>query len=232
MGSAGVAMRVLTGMSVLWLGAVQAVLAAPLEVTISAQLPAGLTAEPPAISWSATPLDLPEDADILAAMVFTPEPVQGPWLASLEPGHYQISGFSEIGVFETEFQLNAVGPISLSVPEVVAQDRVVFHCAEGVSCAYNDPATGLELHLPKGWALEQPEHLPGMGQKISSVFFEESEAEGAGVWFLNPDEWFEEDNGPCWEVSLGEMCTFEETESAKFAFEIIAPSLRLATTAP
>lgn len=216
------------------------------EVSITAVSAAsGLPPENP-VNWTATPLDLAEDADIFSAMVFTVKPIVAPWVIELEPGRYQVSGYSDQGVYEAEVTITQDGPASLQVPEVEVHDRASFICTEIDICRYSDPITGLQVTLPSGWAVEQPMLLAD--RKLSTVFYEEaelggarsgfdavdeeSESHGTSVWFLNPPEWYEEDDGPCREVSLGALCTFLDGDANLSAFNIIAPSLRQAVTMP
>lgn len=216
------------------------------EVSITALSAA--TGQPPEnpVNWTATPLDLPDDADIFTQMVFTVKPIVTPWVVELEPGRYQVSGYSDQGVYEAEVTITQDGPPSLQVPEVEVQDRASFICAEIDICRYNDPVTGLQVTLPSGWAVEHP--MLTAERKISTVFYEEAELSGArsgfdavdeesenhgtAVWFLNPPEWYEEDDGPCREVSLGALCTFLDGDASLSAFNIIAPSLRQAVAMP
>ncbi len=203
-------------------------------VTFSAER-ADPAAPMPEISWSATPLDLPADADIMAAMVFTPEPLTVPWQVALKPGTYLISGFSEQELYEATL---VIGPDStaLTVPVLVVDAQVAFRCAEQEVCAAADQATGLAFDLPRGWAAEQPYLVDPQGGEaagdVSAVFFEDIEGDGAAVWFLNPVEWMVHESGPCETVSLGEMCTFDLSDAAKRALEVIAPSLRREPVAP
>lgn len=216
------------------------------EVSISAiSAASGLPPENP-VNWTATPLDLPEDADIFSEMVFTVKPIIAPWVIDLEPGRYQVSGYSDQGVYEAEVTIADNGPASLQVPEVEVRDRASFICKEIDICRYSDPITGLQVTLPSGWAVEQPMLLED--RQISTVFYEEaelggarsgfdavdeeSESQGTSVWFLNPPEWFEEDDGPCREVSLGALCTFFDGDATQSAFDIIAPSLRQPAAMP
>lgn len=203
--------------------------AEPVSVTIRAILPEGAAEGP--VSWSALPLDLPPDADILAAMIMTPEPINGPWRVDLEPGEYLISGFSEVELYESNATITAQTTI-LEVPVLEIDHSVALRCVDTDTCAYTDEATGLGVTLPKGWAMDTPYHADlGDGEvaaEISAVFFEDSKGDGAAVWFLNPLDWIIDDNGPCRAVSIGNLCTFDISAAAEAAFSVIAPSLRIA----
>ncbi|MBN2630367.1 MAG: hypothetical protein JXR75_07490 [Rhodobacteraceae bacterium] len=205
------------------------VLADLIGVTIAADSPEG-TADRP-VSWSATPLDLPPEADVFAAMTKTPEPVTGPWQVALEPGRYLISGFSEVELYELEVTLPDAGATIL-VPQLPVAPAVVFRCTEAPTCDYTHPESGLSLTLPQGWALDAPYHGDlGDGEvapDLSAVIYEDRQDDGAAVWFLNPPDWITDDNGPCRGVAIGQVCTFEISDAADGAFATIAPSLRIA----
>ncbi|MFN7224582.1 MAG: hypothetical protein ACK4MS_11230 [Paracoccaceae bacterium] len=204
------------------------VAADPVEVTIIAILPEGATERP--VSWSALPMNLPPDADVLAALIMTPEPVSGPWRVGLEPGEYLISGFSDVDLYEGNATITKQ-TTTLAIPVLQIDHAVPFRCADTATCDFTDEATGLGLTLPQGWAMDLPYHADlGDGElapEISAVFFEDVEDDGAGVWFLNPVDWIIDDNGPCRAVAIGNLCTFEVSAAAEAAFSVIAPSLRV-----
>ncbi|MDO8885046.1 hypothetical protein [Pseudotabrizicola sp.] len=206
--------------------------AEPITVSIIALVPEGGETRP--VSWSAVPLDLPEDADVIDAMIMTPEPVDGPWQVALEPGDYVISGFTEAELYETTA---AVTPQTrmIEVPVLAIDQTVALRCAEA-RCDFTDEATGLHATLPEGWAVDAP-YFADLGDgalatEISTVFFEDVEGDGGGVWFLNPVDWITGDTGPCRTVELGNLCTFDLSPAAEAAFSVIAPALRLGATAP
>ncbi len=216
-------------------------LADPISVTIAAAAPEGAAQRP--VSWSATPLDLPPEADVFAAMTMTREPVTGPWQVALEPGRYLISGFTEVELYELEVTLPDAGPDAgpdawpdagrtILVPLLQVEPAQVFRCSEIPGCDYTHPETGLSLTLPNGWALDMPYHADlGGGEvapELSAVIYEDRPDDAAAVWFLNPPDWIMDDNGPCRDVAIGPVCTFEISEPADNAFAIIAPSLRIA----
>ncbi len=184
-----------------------------------------------AVSWSATPLDLPRDADMLAAMTMEPESRPGPWTVALVPGDYQISAFSEVELFELILTLPPTSGQSYEVPLLKFETAIPYQCTEAPVCTYADAETGLAFALPQGWAAERPYHFDlGDGERaeeISAVFFQNIEGEGADVWFLNPSEWVEDENGPCETVTLGAFCTFERTPGALAAREVILGALQL-----
>ena len=188
------------------------------------------------VSWSATPLDLPVDADILDAMIMEPDPIDTPWQVVLEPGLYLVSAFSETDVFELTVTVDTAPNQSYSVPALDLAQQVAYHCKEAPSCPIVDPDTGLAFSLPDGWGAEQPYFADlgngEMAADVSTVFFEESDDEGSAVWFLNPVDWIEDDNGPCLDVSIGIMCSFDIDAAAQSAFDLIAPSLVVGPSAP
>lgn len=225
MGGIGVFMRRFLTLAVaLGLGAgsavaedVSAVFAVPEEF---AELP---------VTWSATPTDLPPEADLLKAMVFEEEARTGPWTVNLKSGTYLVSAFSATEVFELSVTVTEDMGV-VTIPPMQLSPNIPFRCNETI-CSYSDEVTGLQFALPNGWAAEQPYRVdPADGDQsleISAVFFEDRQDDGAAVWFLNPAEWFIDENGPCQEVSIGVVCTFEITESAKQALQTIAPSLSI-----
>ena len=189
-----------------------------------------------AVSWSATPLDLPEDADILAAMLTQPAAGSGPWQVALEPGDYLISAFSDVEVFEQTVTVLPEPPEQTFEVAVLELDASApYSCADQVECAFADTETLLAFSLPQGWAAERPYRGDlgdgVMADNISAVFFEETQGEDAAVWFLNPLDWIEDEQGPCRRVSVGSLCTFDPSAAAEIGFAVIAPSLRRATAA-
>lgn len=215
----------------LWMSATQ-VWAAEVQVTFALE-PGN---EGKFVSWSATPLDLPVDANILEAMIMEPDPIDTPWQVVLEPGTYLVSAFSETDVFELTVTIADAADQSFSVPALNLTQQIPYSCTEAPVCQINDPDTGLGFALPQGWAAEQPYFADlgngEMAPEVSAVFFEEIEGEGAAVWFLNPVDWIEDDNGPCLAVSIGTMCSFDIGPSAQAGFDLIAPSLTLVPSAP
>lgn len=183
-----------------------------------------------AVTWSAAPLDLPADADMLAALILQPKATAGPWTVALNPGEYLISAFSSAEVFEQQVRVPpADGAGVVLVPPLELAVAVPYRCAEA-RCSFVDDATGLAFDLPQGWAAEQPYHADlGAGvqaPEVSAVFFQDVDGDDAAVWFLNPPDWTEDDNGPCQPVDLGVMCSFALTPAATAALQVIAPSLR------
>lgn len=181
------------------------------------------------VTWSATPLDLPPEADPFQAMIFEDEARAGPWIVTLAPGTYLVSAFSATEVFELSVAVAAdMGPVT--VPPLELGPAIPFRCAQE-KCDFVDPVTGLRFSLPMGWAAEQPYHADlGDGliaPEVSAVFFEDRQDDGSAVWFLNPLDWFVDENGPCRDVSLGSLCTFEVTQAAEDALSVIAPSLAI-----
>jgi hypothetical protein len=227
-------MRVIGALAALcWLmiGSAQAA-----EVQVTFTLPAGFDDTP--VSWSATPLDLAPDADVLAAMVMEPDSAPGPWRVVLTPGEYLISAFSNVEVFELTTALTAEPATqTYEVPLLSLEATVAYRCDGAGPCSITDAATGLGFDLPGGWAAELP-YFADMGNgehatEVSIVFYQDTEDEGAAVWFLNPVDWVEDEAGPCRDVAAGLMCTFDEGTAAETGFAVIAPSLRLgAKTAP
>ena len=200
--------------------------AEPVAVSVTAVLPDGGEARP--VSWAAVPLDLPPSADVLDAMVMTPSPVDGPWQVALEPGAYVISGFTEHDLFEARVTVTAQSAV-IEVPLLWIEQRVALRCDEAAGCDFSDADTGLSLTVPQGWAVEVP-YFADLGDgevadQVSTVLFEDIEGDGAAVWFLNPEEWIDDDNGPCRPVAVGVMCTFDVSAAAQAAFAVIAPSL-------
>lgn len=175
------------------------------------------------VTWSATPLDLPDEADVLDAMVLEREARAGPWVVLLEPGRYQVTAFSASDVFELAVTLGE-GAAEHVVPVLQLAPSVPYRCTADLGCVFADPPTGLAFRLPTGWAAEAPVLDDAGG--ISAVFFEDIDGEGADVWFLNPQDWSEDEFGPCRPVDLGALCTFDVSPEAEAAFAEIAPSLR------
>ena len=212
----------------LWLALVSPVLAEPVALTIIAMSPEGPETRP--LLWAAVPMDLPPEAEVLEALVITPSPVQGAWQVALEPGTYTIAGSADGALYETRVTVTAQSA-RIEVPLLSIEDHVALRCDGLAPCDYADPRTGLRLTVPPGWAVETP-FIPGEGDvsagaQVSTVLFQDS-PDGAAVWFVNPESWIGDDNGPCRPVAVGRMCTFEITEMAEAAFAVIAPSLRLA----
>lgn len=200
--------------------------AEPVPVLVRAEVPEGV--EPRPVSWSAVPLDLPEDADVLDAMVMTPEPVSGPWQVLLEPGRYLFSGFTEVELYEAEVQVSAQ-TAEIVVPVLAIEGGVALRCAEP-RCDYSDEVTGLQVTLPQGWAVDAP-YFADLGDgtvatEVSTVFFEDVTGDGGAVWFLNPVDWINGDTGPCRAVAQGVLCTFDVSDAAEAGFAVIAPSLQ------
>ena len=122
------------------------------------------------------------------------------------------------------------------MPALNLTQQVAFHCTESLPCTIEDPETGLSFMLPNGWGAEQP-YFADLGDgelaaEVSGVFFQEGEGESGAVWFLNPVDWIEDDNGPCQEVSIGTMCSFEIGPAAQAGFDLIAPSLAIGPSQP
>ncbi|RGP36967.1 hypothetical protein [Pseudotabrizicola alkalilacus] len=201
-------------------------LAEPVTVSVTALLPEGVEAGP--VSWSAVPLDLPEEADVLEAMIMTPEPVNGPWQVVLEPGEYLLSGFTEAELFEAKAVVTTQTTL-IEVPVLAIEPAVALRCTEP-RCDYTDSETGLRVTLPQGWAVETPYHADlgdgELAEEVSAVFFEDVEGDGGAVWFLNPVDWITGDTGPCRAVAQGNLCSFDLTPAAEAAFAVIAPSLQ------
>lgn len=200
------------------------------QVTIMAE---GAPSAP--VSWSAVPLDLAPDEDVLDAMIMTPESIVGPWQVALLPGDYLISGFAEVDLYELSVTITDQTK-QIAVPVLALEPSVALRCAQATGCDFVDPDTGLAAALPQGWAVDVPYRADlgtgALAPEISTVFFEDTFEEGAedggAVWFLNPVDWIDDDASPCREVALGRLCTFEQTPEALAAFEVIAPSLRVA----
>lgn len=200
------------------------------QVEVRFQLPADYAEA--VVSWSATPLDLPEGADMFAAMVMQPDPAAGPWVVFLDPGTYQITAYSEADLFETTVTISTNPAQDYDVPPLVLERPEAFRCDTDAPCDYKDDGTGLIFTLPGHWAAEMPFRLDlGGGQladEISAIFYQDVDTEGGGAWFLNPVEWGEGDiSGPCEDVPLGQLCTFDKSDQAMAAFAILAPSLRI-----
>ncbi len=211
-------------------GAVQAA-----DVLATFSLPAGF--EGKVVSWSATPLDLPPDADVLSAMIIAPEALAGPWTVTLETRHYLVSAFSDVEVFELTVTL-AAEPATQAheVPLLSLEAAVAYACEGGEICGFEDAPTRLGFALPPGWAAEQP-YFADLGEgaratEVSTVFFEDVEGDGGSVWFLNPVDWIEDDAGPCRDVAVGVLCTFDLGGTAEAGFAVIGPSLSLLPVAP
>ena len=214
-------------LAVLWGLMPMAALAEPVTVSVTALLPEGAQMRP--VSWSAVPLDLPAEADMLEAMIMTPEPVDGPWQVTLEPGEYLFSGFTEAELFEISTAVTAQTTL-IEVPVLAIEPAVALRCTEP-RCDYTDTETGLRLTLPQGWAVETPYHADlgdgARAEEVSAVFFEDVEGDGGAVWFLNPVDWITGDTGPCRAVAQGNLCSFEISDVAEAAFAVIAPSLQM-----
>lgn len=187
------------------------------------------------VTWSATPLSLPDGADVLAALVIEPSARPGPWIIALEPGVYLISAYSETTLFEATVTIAPDGQMRHEILPLAMAQPTPYRCPGTEICAFVDPPTGLAFSLPPGWAAEPPGYFDfGDGQtsdQISAVFYEDSGGEGELVWFLNPQEWHSDENGPCREIALGALCTYEETEEALAALHVIEDSLSLADPA-
>lgn len=183
------------------------------------------------VSWAATPMNLPADADVLQAMVMEPETRPGPWTVTLEPGPYIVSAFSEADLFELEVTITAETQQAYEVPALSFSAVIPYRCADQDLCAFQDPATGLAFSLPRGWAAEEPYRFDEgdgtVATSVSAVFFQDTDGDGADVWFLNPPEWEVDENGPCRDVPLGALCTFDLTAGAEAAFAVLSPSLQI-----
>lgn len=205
------------------------------EVQVTFTLPPGF--EDKAVSWSATPLDLAPDVDVLDAMTMEPESRPGPWVVVLTPGEYLITAFSDVEVFELTTTLAADPSTQIhEVPLLSLEASVAYRCEGAGPCSISDTATGLGFDLPGGWAAEQP-YFADLGggtraNEVSAVFYQDIMDEGAAVWFLNPVDWVEDEAGPCRDVKPGVMCTFDLGGQAEAGFALIAPSLRLGAAAP
>ena len=214
------------GLAVMFAALPASAQAEPVLVSVTALLPEGAAPRP--VSWSAVPLNLPETADVLKAMIVTPEPVAGPWQVLLEPGEYVISGFTEAELFEATTLVTAQTTL-IAVPVLAIEPQVALRCTEP-RCDYADAATGLRLTLPQGWVVDVPYHADlgggALAPEVSTVFYEDVEGDGGAVWFLNPMDWITNDTGPCRAVAQGNLCTFEITPAAESGFAIIAPSLQ------
>lgn len=200
--------------------------AEPVQVTIFAE---GAPTAP--VSWSAVPVDLPPDADVLDAMIMTPESITGPWQVALLPGEYLISGFADLDLYEASVTITDQ-TTQIAVPVLALESAVALRCDQAGGCDFADPDTGLSARIPQGWAVDAPYRADlGDGElaaEVSTVFFEDRPDDGGAVWFLNPVDWIDDPASPCREVSAGVLCTFEPTPEALAALDVIAPSLRLA----
>ncbi|MDO9640443.1 MAG: hypothetical protein Q7J44_18065 [Pseudotabrizicola sp.] len=204
--------------------------AAPVAVQVTALAPEGAGAGP--VSWSAVPLNLPEGADVLEAMIMTEGALDGPWQVMLEPGDYVISGFSEADLYEISIEVTPQTTV-IEVPVLAIEPQVALRCTEP-RCDYADAATGLQVTLPQGWAVDLPYHADlgdgDLAPEVSTVFFEDVEGDGGAVWFLNPLDWITGETGPCRAVAQGNLCTFDVSAAAELAFAVIAPSLQILET--
>ena len=200
--------------------------AEPVQVTITAE-----GTPPGPVSWSAVPLDLAPDVDVLDAMIMTPESIDGPWQVALEPGEYLISGFAERDLYEVSVTITGQ-TTQIAVPILALEPAVALRCTDAAGCDFADPDTGLTARLPQGWAVDVPYRADlGDGElapEVSTVFFEDLAQDGAAVWFLNPVDWIDDPASPCRDVAPGRLCTFEPTPAALAALEVIAPSVRVA----
>lgn len=178
------------------------------------------------VFWSALPLEGQAET-----AVSLPDPVTGPWAAQLVRGTWLVSAVADDGrVFETILQIAPGAGQVLVIPEVEMAEDAAHSCHAADPCAVDDPETGLSFTLPPGWAAETPFLAQGDdGQLFPTGGFFELEAEGGSYWALNPLDWADE-AGPCREVAVGRLCTFEDgaggTRAAETAFAVIAPSLR------
>ncbi len=182
-------------------------------------------AKAPEISWSALPLDGLDVQPVVA-----PDPIRGPWQADLAPGTWLISGLSTDGrSFEDVVTLDEAPSHTLTIPEIEPPIDATYACSDSPTCAFTDEATGLSFTLPEHWGAESPfiPDLPDGAQPSgpSGGFFEIT-PEGGAYWALNPLDWVAGETGPCEEVAVGLICTFEESPVAKAALAVIAPSLK------
>lgn len=200
-------------------------MAEPVEVRFA---PPEAMAEVP-VMWEAMPIDIPEATEELP-IVGSGNPVTGPWMVALEPGTWQVNGWTDAAFLTGQFTVtkdSATFDVALQEP----LPPPPYRCTEGKSCTYQDPATGLSFSIPVGWATNQPTKadLPdgAKADQVTVVFFEDVKAEGGEAWFLNPTEWSDA-FGACREIALGRLCSFSATPASEAAFAIIEPSLKLA----
>lgn len=176
------------------------------------------------ISWSALPLDLADAQPVIA-----PDDVQGPWQVDLPAGHWIISGTGTDGhSYETVVQVEAGGDAAIPVPRLAMTDSAAWSCHGQPVCTYSDEHSGLSFALPDNWGAEPFLVLTGPDGSLpkgpTGGFFEMA-PDGGAYWALNPVDWVQGETGPCHEMPLGLMCTYDETASAKAAFDVIVPAL-------
>lgn len=176
------------------------------------------------IAWTALPLDLADAEPVIA-----PEEVTGPWAIALPAGSWLIAGVGADGKsYETIALVQAGGDAQIAVPESAMADNAVWSCHGQPTCTHTDDHSGLTFTLPDGWAaetlvvVEKPDGSLPMGP--TGGFFEMA-PEGGAYWALNPVDWVKRETGPCHEIPLGLLCTYDETDIAADAFAVIAPSL-------
>lgn len=184
------------------------------------------------VSWTALPLD--SDA---AAPVSEPGDFAGPWKVDLAPGTWLVSGAANDGKsYETIVQVRPGGETAFVVPKSSLSDHAVYTCEAAATCTFTDAHSGLTFALPIGWGADQPlivEAPDGSLPAGPTVGFFQMDEEGGATWTLNPVGWTAgqtadqtaDQTGPCRDIPLGRLCSSEETDAAKAAFAVIAPSL-------
>lgn len=181
------------------------------------------------ITWSAVPVPGTTTAIEAIAMPYS---ITGDWETEMEPGEWMVEGYSPLGLFSATITVEDGDVSAFEIPLTSEGNGTgliaSYQCDSAPSCAVQDDETGLSFDLPQGWAVDGPyvADLGGgeMADVPSAVFYEDvMGGEGAG-WWLNPVDWAPE-NGPCYEVSAGNLCAPVENAATEAAFAIIAPSI-------
>lgn len=168
------------------------------------------------VQWTALPLS-GQGVDPVVS-----KPAAGAWQVKLVPGMWLIHGQTADGQgFEIITTLDAGENPQVEVPLIENLVQIAYRCPGPDTCALSDPGTGLDFILPPGWAAE-PLHMGPSGPV--GGFFELTDESGA-YWALNPEDWG--DSGPCRVVTVGRLCTFEESPATTRGFEVLGPGLKL-----
>lgn len=171
-----------------------------------------------------------------------------PLIAPAEPGAYEIVYlFSEL---YDEEAIAARVPLAVgagalleeaAAPETGGRDIQKADLSDGGGyscdqpiCMITDAQTGLSFALPQGWFTDTPtsESATVGGQRgAPRVTFMRKVGENTDTIVLNPRQWTAM-NGPCQDVTMGELCVFEGEFHDPSVAALLAQTLRWQAPAP
>ncbi|WP_244629717.1 vWA domain-containing protein [Martelella limonii] len=121
-----------------------------------------------------------------------------------------------------------------SMQDIGLGDDVAYVCKGAAFCPFTDRQTGLSFMLPDGWITDFPTTeawTTGGEPGLPRMNFMKSAGDTIETIVLNPHQWIAS-NGPCQEVSMGQLCYFESNDPTIAAIAaFIAQTLNFAPPA-